>query len=76
MSSPVRHLRSSIILTLQAGIDAASELADFLWFNHKFAEDLCALQSRKNAPGVYDGSCTQLERFVYTVKPFDFTAIG
>lgn len=61
----------------QAEIDAAAELADFLRFNVKFAEELYAQQPPKNAPGVWNRvEYRPLEGFVYAVSPFNFTAIG
>jgi 1-pyrroline-5-carboxylate dehydrogenase len=37
----------------QAEIDTAAELADFLRFNCKYAEELYAQQPPKNSPGVW-----------------------
>ncbi|XP_049590300.1 delta-1-pyrroline-5-carboxylate dehydrogenase, mitochondrial [Syngnathus scovelli] len=61
---------------IQAEIDAAAELIDFLRFNAKHAMELEAVQPL-NAEGstntaVYRG----LEGFVAAVAPFNFTAIG
>ncbi|XP_057703093.1 delta-1-pyrroline-5-carboxylate dehydrogenase, mitochondrial isoform X2 [Corythoichthys intestinalis] len=61
---------------IQAEIDAAAELIDFLRFNAKHALELQAAQPL-NAEGstntaVYRG----LEGFVAAVAPFNFTAIG
>ncbi|TGZ76871.1 delta-1-pyrroline-5-carboxylate dehydrogenase PrnC [Ascodesmis nigricans] len=61
----------------QAEIDAAAELADFLRFNVKYAEELYAQQPPKNAPGVWNRvEYRPLEGFVYAISPFNFTAIG
>ncbi|KAI5855634.1 Aldehyde/histidinol dehydrogenase [Tricharina praecox] len=61
----------------QAEIDAAAELADFLRFNVKFAEELYAQQPPKNASNVWNRvEYRPLEGFVYAVSPFNFTAIG
>ena len=61
----------------QAEIDAAAELADFLRFNVKYAEELYAQQPPKNATGVWNRvELRPLEGFVYAVSPFNFTAIG
>lgn len=37
----------------QAEIDAAAELADFLRFNVKYAEELYATQPQHNSPGIW-----------------------
>ena len=61
----------------QAEIDAAAELADFLRFNVRYAEELYAQQPPYNSPGVWNRlEYRPLEGFVYAVSPFNFTAIG
>lgn len=61
----------------QAEIDAAAELADFLRFNVKYAEELYAQQPPYNSPGVWNRlEYRPLEGFVYAISPFNFTAIG
>jgi len=61
----------------QAEIDAAAELADFLRFNVRYAEELYANQPAYNATGVWNRmEYRPLEGFVYAVSPFNFTAIG
>lgn len=61
----------------QAEIDAAAELADFLRFNVRYAEELYAQQPPYNSAGVWNRlEYRPLEGFVYAVSPFNFTAIG
>ena len=61
----------------QAEIDSAAELADFLRFNVKYAEELYAQQPVHNAPGVWNRvEYRPLEGFVYAITPFNFTAIA
>src|SRR5205085_1862673 len=61
----------------QAEIDAAAELADFLRFNVKYAEELYAQQPPYNSAGVWNRlEYRPLEGFVFAVSPFNFTAIG
>ena len=61
----------------QAEIDSAAELADFLRFNVKYAEELYAQQPVHNSPGVWNRvEYRPLEGFVYAVTPFNFTAIA
>ncbi|KAI9292591.1 1-pyrroline-5-carboxylate dehydrogenase [Neoconidiobolus thromboides FSU 785] len=61
----------------QAEIDSAAELADFLRFNCKYAEELYTQQPPKNSPGVWNRvEYRALEGFVLAVSPFNFTAIG
>ena len=61
----------------QAEIDAAAELADFLRFNVRYAEELYAQQPPYNSTGVWNRlEYRPLEGFVYAVSPFNFTAIG
>jgi 1-pyrroline-5-carboxylate dehydrogenase len=61
---------------VQAEIDAACELADFLRFNVHFAERLLTEQP-ESSPGVWNRvDYRPLEGFVYAISPFNFTAIG
>jgi 1-pyrroline-5-carboxylate dehydrogenase len=61
---------------IQAEIDAACELIDFLRFNVYFGRKLLAEQPM-SAPGVWNRSDHRpLEGFVYAITPFNFTAIA
>lgn len=61
----------------QAEIDCVTELADFLRFNVKYAEELYQQQPLESAPGVWNrAEYRPLEGFVYAVTPFNFTAIA
>ncbi|CDO54771.1 hypothetical protein DV495_002271 [Geotrichum candidum] len=61
----------------QAEIDATCELADFLRFNTKYADEMYGQQPAKNAPGVWNrAEYRPLEGFTYAVTPFNFTAIS
>ncbi len=61
---------------LQAEIDAACELIDFLRFNVYFGEKIQAEQPL-SAPGVWNRiDHRPLEGFVYAITPFNFTAIA
>jgi 1-pyrroline-5-carboxylate dehydrogenase len=61
---------------VQAEIDAACELADFLRFNVHFAERLHTEQP-DSSPGTWNRvDYRPLEGFVYAISPFNFTAIG
>lgn len=61
----------------QAEIDSAAELADFLRFNVKYAQELYSQQPEHNSPGVWNRvEYRPLEGFVYAVTPFNFTAIA
>lgn len=61
----------------QAEIDSITELADFLRFNVKYAEELYLQQPIESAPGVWNrAEYRPLEGFVYAVTPFNFTAIA
>ena len=60
----------------QAEIDSASELIDFLRFNAYFAQELYAEQPI-SSHGIQNRiDYRPLEGFVYTITPFNFTAIG
>ncbi len=61
---------------IQAEIDSACELIDFIRFNVHYAEQICAMQ-----PNSADGIWNQLEHrplegFVFAITPFNFTAIA
>lgn len=61
----------------QAEIDAAAELADFLRFNCKYAEEIYSNQPSENAPLTWNRlEYRPLEGFVVAYSPFNFTAIG
>ncbi|GGK15491.1 1-pyrroline-5-carboxylate dehydrogenase [Pilimelia terevasa] len=61
---------------LQAEIDAACELIDFLRFNVAFGRRLLAEQPL-SSPGVWNQfDHRPLEGFVYAITPFNFTAIA
>jgi 1-pyrroline-5-carboxylate dehydrogenase len=61
---------------IQAEIDAACELIDFLRFNVHFGRKLLAEQPI-SSPGVWNRlDHRPLEGFVYAVTPFNFTAIA
>jgi len=61
---------------MQAEIDSACELVDFLKFNAKFAADMTEIQPF-SGPGVWNRTFFRpLEGFVYCVTPFNFTAIA
>src|SRR3982751_3936509 len=60
----------------QSEIDAASEMIDFWRFNAYFAQELYSEQPI-SSPGVWNAmEYRNLEGFIYTVSPFNFTAIG
>jgi 1-pyrroline-5-carboxylate dehydrogenase len=61
---------------IQAEIDAACELIDFLRFNVHFAQQILAEQPKSSA-GVWNRfDHRPLEGFVYAITPFNFTAIA
>ncbi|KAJ3253879.1 1-pyrroline-5-carboxylate dehydrogenase [Boothiomyces macroporosus] len=61
----------------QAEIDAAAELADFLRFNCKFAQEIYRDQPTENSPMMWNRvEYRALEGFVVAYSPFNFTAIG
>jgi 1-pyrroline-5-carboxylate dehydrogenase len=61
---------------IQAEIDAACELIDFLRFNVEFGRRLLSEQPI-SSPGVWNRSDHRpLEGFVYAISPFNFTAIA
>jgi len=61
---------------VQAEIDAACELADFLRFNVHYAERLLAEQPESSHGTWNRVDYRPLEGFVYAISPFNFTAIG
>lgn len=61
---------------MQAEIDAACELIDFLRFNVEFMTEIYSNQPT-SSPGVWNRmEYRGLEGFVYAVTPFNFTAIA
>ncbi|KAK3711474.1 hypothetical protein LTR37_009653 [Vermiconidia calcicola] len=61
----------------QAEIDAAAELADFFRYNVSFAQEIYDKQPTVNSPSHHGRTDWRpLEGFVYSVSPFNFTAIG
>ena len=63
---------------VQAEIDAAAELVDFLRFNAFFAKELTKYQPISEDASVTKNSMRMrgLEGFVAAISPFNFTAIG
>ncbi len=62
---------------MQAEVDAACELADFLRFNVSFASRIHAEQPPKNPAGQWNRTDWRpLEGFVLALSPFNFTAIA
>ncbi|SEK83676.1 delta-1-pyrroline-5-carboxylate dehydrogenase [Roseateles sp. YR242] len=61
---------------VQAEIDAACELIDFLRFNVQFAQEIAAQQPQSSTGMRNSTDYRPLEGFVYAVTPFNFTAIG
>ena len=61
----------------QAAIDCHAELADFWRFNVQYAYEIMATQPKKHSPYVWNRlEYRGLEGFVYSISPFNFTAIG
>lgn len=61
---------------MQAEIDAACELIDFLRFNVHYLSEIYR-QQPISSPGVYNRlEYRPLEGFVFALSPFNFTAIG
>ncbi len=61
---------------MQAEIDAACELIDFLRFNVHFLSEIYT-QQPISSPGMYNRlEYRPLEGFVFALSPFNFTAIG
>ncbi|MDR7333653.1 L-glutamate gamma-semialdehyde dehydrogenase [Roseateles asaccharophilus] len=61
---------------VQAEIDSACELIDFLRFNVQFAQEIAAQQPLSSVGVRNSTDHRPLEGFVYAVTPFNFTAIG
>ncbi|UCE93553.1 MAG: L-glutamate gamma-semialdehyde dehydrogenase [Flavobacteriaceae bacterium] len=61
---------------MQAEIDSACELIDFLRFNVEFMTEIYSNQP-ESAPGIWNRmEYRPLEGFVYAITPFNFTAIA
>ncbi|MEW5821839.1 MAG: L-glutamate gamma-semialdehyde dehydrogenase [Cyanobacteriota bacterium] len=61
----------------QAEIDATCELADFLRFNAYYIQKIYAEQPVQNSSGIWNRvEYRPLEGFVFSVSPFNFTAIA
>jgi 1-pyrroline-5-carboxylate dehydrogenase len=61
---------------MQAEIDAACELIDFLRFNVEFMTEIYTNQPQ-SSPGIWNRmEYRPLEGFVYAITPFNFTAIA
>ncbi len=61
---------------MQAEIDAACELIDFLRFNVEFMTDIYTNQP-DSSPGIWNRmQYRALEGFIYAITPFNFTAIA
>lgn len=60
----------------QAEIDAACELADFLRFNVHYAGQIYSEQPGQDVGTINRTEYRPLEGFVFTVSPFNFTAIA
>lgn len=63
---------------IQAEIDAAAELIDFMRMNAFFAKEILKYQPISPNPSVFKNhlKLRGLEGFVAAVAPFNFTAIG
>jgi 1-pyrroline-5-carboxylate dehydrogenase len=61
---------------IQAEIDSACELIDFLRYNVAFARQVLAEQPRSSAGAWNQFDHRPLEGFVYAITPFNFTAIA
>lgn len=61
---------------LQAEIDSACELVDFLRFNAYYASEIFADQPQSTNEAINRLEHRPLEGFVYTISPFNFTAIA
>jgi 1-pyrroline-5-carboxylate dehydrogenase len=60
----------------QAEIDAACETIDYLRFNGYFTSEIYKLQPGSQPGNINRFEYRPLEGFVFTVSPFNFTAIG
>jgi 1-pyrroline-5-carboxylate dehydrogenase len=74
LNAATMHGQSKSVL--QAEIDAACELIDFLRFNVAFAQQIYSEQP-ESSPGIWNRMDHRpLEGFVLAVSPFNFTAIA
>ncbi|KAI9933004.1 hypothetical protein MW887_009258 [Aspergillus wentii] len=61
----------------QGEIDAAAELADFFRLNCNYAAELLERQPTRGSDGMWSRvEYRPLEGFVYSISPFNFTALG
>ena len=60
----------------QAEIDSACETIDFLRFNAHYASQIYSIQPTSNSEQSNSIEYRELEGFVFTVSPFNFTAIA
>jgi 1-pyrroline-5-carboxylate dehydrogenase len=60
----------------QAEIDAACETVDFLRYNAYFTSEIYKLQPNSQSGVINRTEYRPLEGFIFTVSPFNFTAIG
>jgi len=60
----------------QAEIDAACETIDFLRYNAYFTSEIYKLQPNSQSGVINRTEYRPLEGFIFTVSPFNFTAIG
>ena len=60
----------------QAELDSACEVIDFMRFNARFASNIYSEQPDQSASSMNRLEYRPLEGFVYTVTPFNFTAIA
>ena len=60
----------------QAEIDAACETTDFLRYNAFFTSEIYKIQPSSNSGIINRTEYRPLEGFIFTVSPFNFTAIG
>jgi len=60
----------------QAEIDAACETIDFLRYNAFFTSEIYKLQPNSQSGVINRTEYRPLEGFIFTVSPFNFTAIG
>ncbi|KAJ5122985.1 hypothetical protein N7448_009082 [Penicillium atrosanguineum] len=61
----------------QGEIDAAAELADFFRLNCNYAAEILERQPTRGSNGMWSRlDYRPLEGFVYSISPFNFTAIG
>ena len=61
---------------MQAEIDSACEVVDFLRFNNFFASEIYMDQPDSSSGTINRVEYRALEGFVYTISPFNFTAIA